>query len=65
MKPEWVTRWERARAAKDTRLFPEQLPVCHRPEPFDNADVWVQPDEYLEDRPTPAQSFLDSLLSDL
>jgi len=25
-KPEWVLRWERARAAGDERIFPEQIP---------------------------------------
>jgi len=25
-RPEWVTRWERARAAGDFRIFPEQIP---------------------------------------
>lgn len=63
VKPAWVERWERARAADDWRPFPEQLQgmdtLARRdpdnystyapPEaPFTDDSVWVQPDEYLE-----------------
>lgn len=62
-KPPWVFRWERARAAGDTRPFPEQVQaltalarideahyrVYSPPEaPLDSRDHWVQPEEYLE-----------------
>lgn len=63
-KPEWVKRWERARAAGDMRPFPEQVHgltalarideahyrVYAPPEaPLDDAEQWVQPYEYLDD----------------
>lgn len=53
-RPEWVSRWTRARAAGDHRPFPEQvpgfreIPVALPPEPVTDRDVWVQADEYLE-----------------
>lgn len=62
-RPSWVTRWERARAAGDARLFPEQAPglialqkgdpanaAAYRlpSAPETDAEVWVQPDEYAE-----------------
>lgn len=62
-KPEWVDRWERARAAKDMRPFPEQVEVMHSfarrsPEdykaynppavPTTDREFFVQSDEYVE-----------------
>lgn len=62
-RPEWVIRWERARACGDWRAFPEQMSGMDAmarttPENFSaysapNAPIfdreyWVQPDEYLE-----------------
>lgn len=61
-KPKWVERWERARAVRDTRPFPEQQhaldmlarssPENYRvyapPEqPVTDALFWVQAHEYL------------------
>jgi hypothetical protein len=66
-KPDWVSRWERARAARDMRAFPEQLHALDRlsrvdPEhyrvyappqhPITDATYWVQADEYLDAGPT-------------
>ena len=63
MKPPWVQRWERARAAGDHRPFPEQIAALdalgrqdpehyriYRPpsQPVSDREFWVQPDEYLE-----------------
>jgi hypothetical protein len=63
-KPQWVERWERARAAGDRRPFPEQMMALdilarQSPEhykayappevPTSEAEHWVQPHEYLED----------------
>lgn len=63
VKPVWVRRWERARAAGDMRPFPEQMTVLDllaraSPEhykvyappeqPITDAEFWVQEDEYLE-----------------
>jgi hypothetical protein len=63
LKPEWVNRWERARAAGDMRPFPEQMTaldllarvspehykVYAPPEqPITHREFWVQQDEYLE-----------------
>lgn len=62
-KPAWVSRWERARAAGDFRIFPEQVPgyLDHQKDdplderayalptsPQDDATDWVQPHEYAE-----------------
>ena len=62
-QPEWVNRWERARAAGDMRPFPEQMTaldmlarqspehykVYAPPEaPVTDREFWVQPDEFLE-----------------
>jgi hypothetical protein len=62
-KPDWIDRWERARAAKDMRPFPEQAEAMHAfarrsPEdykayappgvPTSDREFWVQPDEYQE-----------------
>jgi hypothetical protein len=62
LKPTWVERWERARAAGDVRPFPEQMTGMDQiarqsPEhyavytpprfPLDDAEHWVQGDEYL------------------
>jgi hypothetical protein len=66
-KPDWILRWERARAAGDLRPFPEQAEVLHAfarrsPEdykaysppgvPITDGEFWIQDDEYL-DGPTP------------
>jgi hypothetical protein len=66
-KPAWVSRWERARAARDMRPFPEQLHALDKlarvdPEhyrvyappqhPLTDAEHWVQPSEFLDDGPT-------------
>ncbi len=60
-KPDWVSRWERARKAGDMRLFPEQAAglnaLCRQsPEDFkayrlpeaetSDESVWVQEGEY-------------------
>jgi hypothetical protein len=72
-RPEWVKRWERARAAKDARLFPEQMrgmdelarrspedfKVYSLPEvPITDAEYWVQIGEY-EDESLPTIGVLD------
>jgi hypothetical protein len=52
-EPAWVARWRRARAAGDSRPFPEQADEEGIAElelgSFRDSDVWVQPNEYLED----------------
>lgn len=67
VKPAWVERWERARAAGDMRPFPEQMAALdslarfdaehykvYRPpeQPVTDPEFWVQPDEYLEGETT-------------
>lgn len=61
MQPTWVQRWGRARAAGDTRPFPEQIAALdalgrqdpehyriYRPpsQPISDREFWVQPSEY-------------------
>jgi hypothetical protein len=52
-EPAWVGRWRRARAAGDSRPFPEQSDDDGIAElelgSYRDADVWVQPHEYLDD----------------
>lgn len=75
VKPEWVNRWERARAAKDMRPFPEQMlaldslaryspedfKVYSPPEqPVTDREFWVQPDEYLEGEASGLPAIVDS-----
>jgi hypothetical protein len=65
-QPAWVGRWERARAAKDMRPFPEQMSAfdalarqdaehyrVYRPPEFPVTDPehWVQEWEYVEGEP--------------
>ncbi len=67
-QPDWVKRWERARAAGDMRPFPEQMNamdalarqtaedyrVYAPPEhPLNDREHWVQDDEYLEGEAEP------------
>jgi hypothetical protein len=64
-KPEWVSRWTRARAAGDRRMFPEQVPgalAIQRDDPRNllayafpegpesDPAHWVQEHEYAEER---------------
>jgi len=61
--PEWVERWRQARAVKDERVFPEQIPGYNEMQTFHpdnakayvlpaspttNAEDWVQSHEYVE-----------------
>ena len=47
-RPEWVNRWDRARANNDWRPFPEQCEYVGSSESFENREAWVQLDEYLD-----------------
>lgn len=53
--PEWYPRWTRARAAGDTRPFPEQALAMRdmgydTPDaPYFDPEAWIQADEYLDD----------------
>jgi len=53
-EPAWVARWRRARDAGDFRAFPEQADDAGIAElelgGYADADVWVQPHEYVDEK---------------